>query len=101
MLHTHYLSTGQSGQKDQRFKIILHYEVWGQPEMHGLGGSKAKQKEQHKRQTPHFKSFKAAYFQEPIAVLRGDNVSTLECSCIRSQHPALLKDTVPAMPLVY
>lgn len=69
--------------------------------MAGGRGSKAKQKEQHKRQTPHFKSFKAAYFQEPIAVLRGDNVSTLECSCIRSQNPALLKDTVPAMPLVH
>lgn len=69
--------------------------------MHGGGDQKQNKRNNINVRLPHFKSFKAAYFQEPIAVLRGDNVSTLECSCIRSQNPALLKDTVPAMPLVH
>lgn len=85
MLHTHYLSTGQSGQKDQRFKIILHYEVWGQPEMHGAGGSKAKQTEQHKRQTP------------PLQIVQGCLLPGTNCSPQRGQrlYPWVLLHQIP------
>lgn len=51
---------------------------------------------------PHFKSFKVAHcLGTNCTPQRGQLLSTLESSCIRFHHPALLKDTVPVMPPVH